>query len=231
MPYLLVIAQSGGIDLATVAQLLIILYFSISFHEAAHAWMAYRCGDDTARLMGRMTLNPIVHIDPIGTVLIPIVMIVFSPGFAILGWGKPCPVNPLNFRNYRRDDILVSLAGPASNFIIILACVLIVRTTIFVAGHMPNMSETSASIALRLLIFVTLLARINVILAIFNLIPIPPLDGSHILKHYLPPDMQMSYERFGAMYGWIVLIIAINIRILDPLFHFGFKLTMRLLGI
>ena len=109
-----------------VFQFFVVLYFSISFHECAHAWAANRNGDDTARLMGRMTLNPIPHIDIIGTVIIP-VLFFFSGGFRLIGWGKPVPVNPLRFKNHRRGEIETSLAGPLSNLILVVASLLVMR--------------------------------------------------------------------------------------------------------
>ena len=104
------------------------LLFSITIHEASHAWMANQCGDSTAAYLGRITLNPIPHIDLIGTIIIPLFMMIYSPGFGLIGWGKPCPVNPRNFRNYSRDDILVSIAGVTSNFIAAFASLLLLKS-------------------------------------------------------------------------------------------------------
>ena len=102
----------------------------LSFHEYAHAWMAHKCGDDTARMMGRMTINPIVHIDPIGTVFLPLMMLSLNPGFALFGWAKPVPVNPLNLSNRKRDDILISMAGPAMNVILAIVILAVLRLAI-----------------------------------------------------------------------------------------------------
>ena len=172
----------------------------LSFHEFGHAWMAYKCGDDTARIMGRMTINPIVHIDPIGTVLIPLMILLFSPSFFIFGWAKPVPVNPNNYENRKRDDILISMAGPAMN--VILAILLMVAYRL--AVELPiDVGEGAVVHKMQLV------AIISMILCVFNLIPIPPLDGSHVMRHVIG----MSEETYLkiAQYGFIVLLVAINV--------------------
>jgi len=172
----------------------------LSFHEFGHAWMAYKCGDDTARIMGRMTINPIVHIDPIGTVLIPLMILLFSPSFFIFGWAKPVPVNPNNYENRKRDDILISMAGPAMNVILAILLMAVYRFALELpidvgAGAIVHNLE--------------LVAFISMILCVFNLIPIPPLDGSHVMRHVVG----MSEETYLkiAQYGFIILLIAINV--------------------
>ena len=174
----------------------VVLLFSLSVHECAHAWMADRCGDDTARLMGRITLNPIAHIDPIGTVGMPLFMMISGVDF-LFGWAKPVPVNPRRFNNYRRDDILVSLAGIASNLIMALFAAMALRIIFAI---------DPASFPAPILKALVFLMQINVVLAAFNLIPIPPLDGSHVLFHYLPPDMASKF-RLLEQYGFILLIL------------------------
>ena len=172
----------------------------LSFHEFGHAWMAYKCGDDTARIMGRMTINPIVHIDPIGTVLIPLAILWLNPGFFIFGWAKPVPVNPNNYENRKRDDILISMAGPAMN--VILAILLMVAYRL--AVELPiDVGEGAVVHKMQLV------AIISMILCVFNLIPIPPLDGSHVMRHVIG----MSEETYLkiAQYGFIVLLVAINV--------------------
>ena len=162
--------------------------------------MAYKCGDDTARIMGRMTINPIVHIDPIGTVLIPLVILLLNPGFFIFGWAKPVPVNPNNYENRKRDDILISMAGPAMN--VILAILLMVAYRL--AVELPiDVGEGAVVHKMQLV------AIISMILCVFNLIPIPPLDGSHVMRHVIG----MSEETYLkiAQYGFIVLLVAINV--------------------
>ena len=161
--------------------------------------MAHKCGDDTARVMGRMTINPIVHIDPIGTVLIPLAIFFFSPGgIAIFGWAKPVPVNPSNYGNRKRDDIFVSMAGPAMNVILAVVIMAVYRLAI----ELPI--DVGPDAVVRKL---ELVAFISMILCVFNLIPIPPLDGSHVMRQVIG----MSEETYLkiAQYGFIVLLVAI----------------------
>ena len=176
--------------------LYVVLLFSLCVHEFAHAWTANMCGDGTARLLGRMTLNPVVHIDPIGTVIFPLLMMATGTPF-LFGWAKPVPVNPGRFHNYRRDDIIVSLSGIVSNLLLALIAATTLRT-IFAFG--------AFGLARPLVYILQYMMIINVVLAVFNLIPIPPLDGSHVLYHYLPPE---AAERFRALerYGLIILIV------------------------
>ena len=172
----------------------------LSFHEFGHAWMAYKCGDDTARIMGRMTINPIVHIDPIGTVLIPLAILWLNPGFFIFGWAKPVPVNPNNYENRKRDDILISMAGPAMNVILAILLMAVYRLAL----------ELPIDVGARAIVHnLELVAFISMILRVFNLIPIPPLDGSHVMRHVVG----MSEETYLkiAQYGFIILLIAINV--------------------
>jgi Zn-dependent protease len=149
--------------------LYLILVGSLSVHEWAHAYVADKLGDNTPRSQGRITFNPMAHIDPIGTVLIPLFMIFMSPGFAIFGWGKPVMINPRNFAKWKRDDILVSMAGPASNLVI---CIIVAVAGGILMRFQPEFSGLIIQILM-----------INAILIIFNLLPIPPLDGSHVMKH------------------------------------------------
>jgi len=172
----------------------------LSFHEFGHAWMAYKCGDDTARIMGRMTINPIVHIDPIGTVLIPLAILWLNPGFFIFGWAKPVPVNPNNYENRKRDDILISMAGPAMNVILAILLMAVYRLAL----------ELPIDVGVGAIVHnLELVAFISMILCVFNLIPIPPLDGSHVMRHVVG----MSEETYLkiAQYGFIILLIAINV--------------------
>lgn len=190
---------------------LIAFLFAISIHESAHAWMASRCGDPTARMLGRVTLNPIKHIDPFGTIILPLVAAL--TGVPLLGWAKPTPVNPRNFANPVRDDILTSVAGPVSNFLVVLcsmfALALIGSTSqagnIVVRGLMIGAPvDVFALTPLVLMIYILLL--VNLWLGIFNLIPIPPLDGSHVLRHALPPGAQNVYDRIGFV-GLLLLVV------------------------
>jgi Zn-dependent protease len=169
---------------------LLVLIFSLSVHEAAHAWSASQLGDDTARRLGRVTLNPVVHVDPIGTLLLPLIAMV--SGAPLIGWAKPTPVNTRNLRQPRRDHILVTAAGPLSNMAIAFAAAAAMR-----AG------STAGSDWLGLLIFEAL--TLNVLLAVFNMLPIPPLDGGQILMALLPPAMAMKLG-FLYEYGFLILM-------------------------
>jgi Zn-dependent protease len=163
-------------------------------HEWAHAYVADKLGDNTPRSQGRITFNPMAHIDPIGTVLIPLFMIFMSPGFAIFGWGKPVMVNPRNFAKWKRDDILVSMAGPASNLVI---CFIVA----IVGGILMRFQPEFSGLIIQILM-------INAILIIFNLLPIPPLDGSHVMKHIVGMSEE-TYARI-AMWGILILLVVIN---------------------
>jgi Zn-dependent protease len=177
------------------------LLMLLTFHEFGHAWMAWKCGDDTARLQGRVSLNPIVHIDVIGTVVMPLLMIFLSMsgsglGRFLVGWAKPVPVNPDNLRNPRVDDILVTLAGPWMN--LLLAVVLMGLGRLGLMGN----SETMVSICLNM-------AHLSLMLCFFNLLPIPPLDGAQVVRSLLGISYEAYYQ--VARYGFIVLIIVLQI--------------------
>ena len=186
--------------------------FAVSFHESAHAWSADQCGDDTARLLGRVSLNPVKHIDPIGTLILPLIGL-FTRG-SVFGWGKPCPVNPLRLRDKVKGDIIVSLAGPLSNAVLVVVCLLLLYV---VAATGPegkhiirqviyDQREATSSILMPITILLYFSLRINVILGIFNLFPIPPLDGSHVITHILPEPIKSYYLNFGMM-GLFVLVV------------------------
>ena len=201
----------GSLDSAALLQgLLLYLCFIpvLTFHEFAHAWTSWKCGDDTAKNLGRVSLNPIVHMELIGTVVLPLVAIYLSvsgsvlSGF-IIGWGKPVPVDLQNLRNPRRDDTLIALAGPGMNLILAFLCMGVVKIgMILKASGSMEAGEIILSTGM-LLVFV------NLLLAFFNLLPIPPLDGSHVLWNALG----LSWESyFKAMqFGFILVIVAINI--------------------
>jgi Zn-dependent protease len=181
--------------------------FAISVHESAHAWTASRCGDPTARMLGRVSLNPIRHIDPIGTVLLPLIAVISH--IPMIGWAKPTPVDPRNFRNPVMDDILTSVAGPVSNFIVATIAVLLLG---FISLSSPagrsivqGVDNGSNSILIPTAGLLFAFLEINVLLAVFNLIPIPPLDGSHVLRHFLSDPVRMVYDRIG-IFGLIALV-------------------------
>ena len=196
-----------------------ILVFALSLHESAHAWMASRLGDQTARMLGRVTLNPIKHIDPIGTILIPLVML-FLPGYGqfLIGWAKPTPVNTRNFKRITRDDILTTLAGPASNMLAAFAATILL---IVLMHATPNGQATVRALVLGvadsglmtsnpvfpIAMILYIAVALNVILAVFNLLPIPPLDGSHIFRHMLPYNALRIYDSLGMISLILILFI------------------------
>jgi len=173
-----------------------ILIFSVIIHEIAHGAVASYLGDDTAKLAGRLTLNPIKHLDPIGSVLVPLLLVIANAGI-IFGWAKPVPINPLNFRDQKYGEAKVSLAGPAANLSIALIFGLILRFT-------PLFLEVPYEI---LLIF-SYIVFINLLLAVFNLMPIPPLDGSHILFTFLPHSLDYV-KVFLIRNGFFILLFFI----------------------
>ncbi|MBD0371638.1 MAG: site-2 protease family protein [Pyrinomonadaceae bacterium] len=198
-------------DSSIIGQLIIymvVLVFAISAHECAHAWMSYRFGDDTARLLGRITLNPVAHTDPIGTLLIPIMGFIFGhmggvvATIPLIGWGKPTPVNPLRWRNKNVANVMVSIAGILANLIIAICAFTVFKVMIKTNGF-SNMNE---SLAEPLSLFLRYSLLMNVSLAIFNLLPFPPLDGSKVLQTFLPESMQPALSVLE-QYGFLILIV------------------------
>ncbi len=189
---------------------LIAFLFAISIHESAHAWMASRCGDPTARMLGRITLNPLRHIDPVGTILLP--AIALFTGFPMIGWAKPTPVDPRNFKNPVRDDILTSVAGPASNFLVVIVTVVLLGllaltspSAHYVVHGMARHMILDVNGITPLALILHQLMVINILLGIFNLIPVPPLDGSHVLRHFLPVGALRLYDQMGII-GLMLLL-------------------------
>jgi Zn-dependent protease len=227
------------IDIVSVVFQFIAFLFAISVHESAHAWTANRCGDPTARMLGRITLNPAKHIDPVGTLLMP--LIAMFTGFPVIGWAKPTPVDPRNFKRPVADDILTSVAGPVSNFLVagitVVFMFLIARTS--AEGHdlvrtLPMTYQLgiagagSNSILAPATLFLYELMLINIVLAVFNLIPVPPLDGSHVLRHFLPETIRRAYDTIG-IFGLLALVYLggrlLNRLIAPPLSFFDWILT------
>ena len=190
---------------------MVVLVFSISAHEAAHAWMSNRFGDDTARLLGRITLNPVAHIDPIGTLLIPIVSFILGSiggpvaRIPLIGWGKPTPVNPLRWRNKDRANVMVSAAGIIVNTFIAI-CAFVVIKVMLMTGWWFTEGSLQEPVKLILQMFLIM----NISLAVFNLLPFPPLDGSKILETFLPASAQPILTLME-QYGFIILMMLIYV--------------------
>jgi len=183
-------------QIKTVVLFFPIFLFSLSFHEMAHAWMAHRCGDDTARLQGRLTLNPIPHIDIFGTILLPLLIFTTSIGLPIGGWAKPVPVNPLRMKKWRQDMIKVSVAGPISNLILALA-----TSGVLYLLYYLNIDYEPYVGGVPVLHYMVLL---NLGLAFFNLIPIHPLDGGKVLENFLSPRWRDTYNAIAHQGIWIL---------------------------
>ncbi len=180
-----------------------VLLFSVVAHEIAHGWAALQQGDPTAHDLGRLTWNPVKHIDPFMTILLPIILAV--AGGPIFGGAKPVPVNPRNFRNYKRGDIIVSLAGVTANLAIAIACVPLVVLVGWLGQTIPGFERPLAILQLMLKMGIF----INMILIVFNLIPLPPLDGSHVFKYLLPPAWALQYQRLGGV-GLLLLFLLLS---------------------
>jgi Zn-dependent protease len=200
-----------------VVQFAVVL-FAISIHESAHAWTANKFGDPTAKLQGRVTLNPIAHIDLIGTIIFPILLAVI--GAPVFGWAKPVMVNPYNLRNRRRDGMFISAAGPISNLLVSLGIIFLLL--IF---SQPIMTTTNPTFLL-LIKIASYLLMINIFLAVFNLIPIPPLDGSGILEGLLSGEALTWYERIKP-YGFFILILIIYTHVFDRIANAIFYLLFK----
>jgi len=189
---------------------LLALGFAIAVHESAHAWTADRLGDPTGRWLGRISLNPLRHVDPVGTVVFPLLLAVL--GAPVLGWAKPVPYVPRNLRNPRRDPVLVALAGPASNVLLGLAALsllllakLVVPEFRALLAAVLNAGALGAAGVLAPLVYLLFsLAMINTVLAVFNMIPIPPLDGSHLLEYLLPSRWAWQFAQLRG-YGMLLL--------------------------
>lgn len=188
------ISSESALSIAVLLPFFALLIMSLSFHEAAHAWAANRLGDSTARQLGRLTLNPLAHIDWIGTVLFPLLMLYYNA--PLLGWAKPVPVNARNLRAPRRDFALVALAGPVSNLILALGAAVLLMTL----GSRGTVGVDSVAGLL------TQMVLLNVLLAVFNMIPVPPLDGGNVLAGFVPEPVARAIDLLRP-WGFIILYL------------------------
>ena len=202
-----------------------VLLFSLVFHEFGHAWMALRCGDPTAKLLGRVTLSPFAHADPIGTVLFPLLQI--FTGVPLIGWAKPVPFNPANLRNLKRDSILITTAGPGFNLILALAAAVLWRMNDAFLGSAE--AGTLATLHQFLRTLLPMVLQINVLLALFNMIPMPPLDGSWVVYHLLPPGLAERYRAFGAQWGFLIVLGLVYTGIARTFIGFGWTVLSPVL--
>jgi Zn-dependent protease len=186
---------------------------AITFHEVSHGFVANRLGDPTAKMMGRLTLNPIAHIDPVGTVLLPLMMIVLTNGQFVFGYAKPVPINPSNFKDPKRDMAISAAAGPVTNILLAILSMLILKFVVIPSSvFFPGI--ITATVLKPLTLMLTSSIIFNVILAAFNLIPIPPLDGGRVLVGFLPHRQAVSYSRIEP-FGFIIVIVLIYSGIAD----------------
>lgn len=224
-------------DLVLAVFQFVVLLFALSLHESAHGWMASRLGDQTARMLGRITLNPARHIDPIGTLLLPLVAL--FTGVPLIGWAKPTPVNTRNFKNFMRDDILTTVAGPVSNVLAAVASLIVLIAIVRISGggrilvqavamggfgglNQLVMEAHPVAYPLALIFFISVI--LNLFLAAFNLLPLPPLDGSHLFRHMLPPSWMAIYDRLGILSLFLMLFFGgrvVNV-IISPVLGFFF---------
>ena len=222
----------------------VLLIFSLSFHECAHAWMASRLGDQTARLQGRVTLNPMYHVDPIGTLLFPGIAI-FGPLIGLqmfagmlIGWAKPTPVISRNFKRIVRDENLVTLAGPVSNLVLTVAALIVLLVVVhavpggreIVVYSFRGMMMPEISPAVQAVVLMGVAAiEINLSLFFFNLLPIPPLDGSHLVRNALPYNAVQTYDRIGTSWISWILMIFVGGYILRALLYPALNIVLYLL--
>jgi Zn-dependent protease len=217
-------------EYASVAQQLLLaalpILIAITFHEVSHGYVAYKLGDPTAKFTGRLTLNPLAHIDPFGTILLPLMLFVLTNGKFVFGYAKPVPINPMNFKNPRKGMAISAAAGPVTNILLALVSVVALKALLVpLAGVITGL--LGERILRPLMMICASSVFINVILAVFNMIPIPPLDGGRVLVGLLPSKHARSYSRIEP-FGFIIVIILIYSGLADyfimPLINFFLKL-------
>lgn len=190
----------------------VVFLLSLTVHECAHAWAAEQSGDPTGRYLGRITLNPIPHIDIFGTIIFPLIAI--TTGGWMFGWAKPVPFNPMNLRDRKMGEIMIALAGPVSNILLAVLCIILYK--IFFGGSLLSAGFAGGlnqPIAMMLQIGIYL----NIILAVFNLIPVPPLDGSHVLRNLLPDSLAELYAQFPVWAGFIAIFLLVRMGVTSAL--------------
>jgi len=211
---------------------MVVLLLAISAHEAGHAWMSHKFGDDTAYMLGRVTLNPVKHTDPIGTLLIPIVAFIFGAiggglgSIPLIGWGKPTPVNPRNWTNFKTANVMVSIAGILAN--IILAVIGFVIFKSLLGYGVINAENIEGGLVRPISIFLQNLIFLNVSLAVFNLLPFPPLDGSKVLGTFLPESAQPVLEMLE-QYGFLILMALLYMGVIGFIMRPVFQVVRYLL--
>ena len=211
---------------------MVVLLLAISAHEAGHAWMSYKYGDDTAYMLGRVTLNPVAHTDPIGTLLLPIISFIFGAiggalgSIPLIGWGKPTPVNPRNWTKYKQANVMVSIAGILANILIATVGFFIFKGLIEYGAF--NNAAFVEGFGRIIITFFKYMIFLNVSLAIFNLLPFPPLDGSKVLSTFLPPSFQPFFDMME-QFGFLILMALIYFGLISLIMRPVFRVVEYLL--